>query len=123
VTKEFEGSVSEYGGLFYSYGNPKHGLDVVMGSLFIIAMIACLVFSLSTLALLIFHTYLAAQNLSSWEYLSWMRVTYMKVWPKKLGSPFSRGTAFQNLKQFFCYPFASKKHIYPWRMPTKLPKL
>jgi len=76
-----------------------------------------------TFCLLAFHTFLAAKNLSSWEYLSWMRVTYMKVWPKKYGSPFTHGSASKNLNQFFCYPFSSQEYIYQWRMPTKLPKL
>ena len=28
-----------------------------------------------------------------------------------------------NLRQFFCFPFASRLRIYPWKMPKKLPKL
>ena len=48
----------------------------------------CLLVVMFTAALLILHTYLAAKNLSSWEYFSWMKITYMKIWPRKYGSPF-----------------------------------
>ena len=74
-------------------------------------------------ALVVFHTYLASQNLTSWEYISWMRITYLKVWPRKYGSPFSQGSAADNFRQFFFYPFASRLRIYPWAMPKKLPKV
>ena len=82
-----------------------------------------LCFSIFVLTLLIFHTMLAARNLTSWEYISWRRITYLKVWPAKYGSPFTFGSARKNLQHFFCYPFASKLRIYPWQMPKKLPKL
>lgn len=46
-------------------------------------------FTLFVTPLVFFHTYLSMVNMTSWEYLSWMRITYLKVWPKKYGSPFS----------------------------------
>jgi len=49
----------------------------------------CIIVALFTAALLILHTYLASKNLSSWEYFSWMKITYMKIWPRKYGSPFA----------------------------------
>ena len=48
-----------------------------------------IILSLFVLALVSFHTLLAGKNLTSWEYISWMKITYMKVWPRKFGSPFS----------------------------------
>ena len=72
--------------------------------------------------LTLFHTYLAGINLTSWEFLSWMRITYLKVWPKKYGSPFSRGLA-KNLKLFCCFNFRRSKQCFQWQMPSKLPKL
>ena len=75
------------------------------------------------LALIVFHTILASKNLTSWEYISWMRITYLKVWPKKYGSPFSEGSPGANLRQFFCYPFSKRLRIYPWKMPKTLPKI
>jgi hypothetical protein len=81
-----------------------------------------LAFSAFVLALIIFHTILAGKNLTSWEYISWMRITYMKVWPRKFGSPFSEGSTLRNFHQFFFYPFASSLRIYRWKMPKKFPK-
>lgn len=63
--------------------------------------VACfftLCFAVFVLILIIFHSMLAAKNLTSWEYISWMRITYLKVWPKKFGSPFTEGSAKANLK-------------------------
>jgi palmitoyltransferase len=48
------------------------------------ALVVCFTF-----VLLVLHSYLAALNLSSWEYFSWNKITYLKIWPKKYGSPFS----------------------------------
>jgi hypothetical protein len=52
-------------------------------------------------ALIIFHTYLIGKGLTSWEYLSWMNITYLKVWPRKYGSPFSQGSFSANVYRFY----------------------
>ncbi|CDW81358.1 dhhc zinc finger domain containing protein [Stylonychia lemnae] len=57
------------------------------------------------------------------EYLSWMKISYMKVWPKRYGSPFSKNSLKANLRLYFCHKFAKSKQIYQWHMPNKLPKL
>ena len=88
--------------------------------------VACffiLCFMAFVLALIIFHTILAGKNLTSWEYISWMRITYLKVWPRKFGSPFSEGSMMANYRQFFCYPFSKSLRIHPWQMPKKLPPI
>lgn len=70
-------------------------------------------------SLVIVHTYLALNNLTTWEFLSWTTISYINVWPRKYGSPFSQGT-FKNVKFYFCYPL--KKHeVMQWEMPTELP--
>ena len=74
-------------------------------------------------SLLLMHTYFISKNLTTWEYLSWMKISYMKVWPKKYGSPFDRGGQKANLKFFFRYDFSRGSYLYPWSMPKKLPKL
>ena len=38
-----------------------------------------------------FHLYLASVNLTTWEFLSWNKISYLKGLDKKLGSPFSNG--------------------------------
>jgi palmitoyltransferase len=72
------------------------------------AFLICTAFTLFIMPLNIFHIYLASVNLTSWEYLSWMRITYLKIWPKKFGSPFSQGVK-GNLKMYCCYNFRKKK--------------
>ena len=79
-------------------------------------------FTLFVLPLVFFHTYLVFVNMTSWEFLSWMRITYLKVWPRKYGSPFSKGV-LSNLRLFCCFNFRKSKQNYQWKMPTKLPKL
>ena len=73
-----------------------------------IAFLICTAFTLFILPLNVFHIYLACVNLTSWEYLSWMRITYLKIWPKKFGSPFSQGVK-GNLRMYCCYNFRKKK--------------
>jgi palmitoyltransferase len=46
-------------------------------------------FTLFVAPLLIFQFVLILRNMTSWEFMSWMRITYLKVWPRKYGSPFS----------------------------------
>jgi len=48
--------------------------------------------------LLIFHTLLASKGLTSWEFISWRNITYLKLWPRKYGSPFTEGSTSGNLK-------------------------
>jgi len=52
-----------------------------------------------------------------------MKISYMKVWPKKYGSPFCKGGIKKNFSFFMKYKFSKGPQIYPWEMPKKLPKL
>lgn len=83
--------------------------------------IACLCISISLCVLIGLHTYLATAALSSWEYFSWKRITYLKVWPRKYGSPFGLGSRQANLVEFF--KFKPTKFAHQWRMPSRLPTL
>lgn len=49
------------------------------------------VFILAVAFLIIFHTYLILSNLTTWEYLSWSKVSYLTNWPSKYRSPFNIG--------------------------------
>jgi palmitoyltransferase len=89
--------------------------------LLLFSFLVCLGFALFVLTLVIFHGYLVSVNLTSWEFLSWMRITYLKVWPKKYGSPFTQG--LRGNWKIFCYNFRNKKQCYLWTMPTSLPRL
>ena len=57
-----------------------------------------LILQIFVLALLIFHTLLIGRALTSWEHIAWMRITYLKVWPKKFGSPFTQGSISANYR-------------------------
>jgi hypothetical protein len=74
-------------------------------------LLVCVAFTLFVLPLSVFHTYLISVNLTSWEFLSWMRITYLKVWPKKYGSPFSLGTK-GNIKMFLTYNYGKNEQCY-----------
>jgi palmitoyltransferase len=39
-------------------------------------------------SLVVIHIFLASKNLTTWEFLSWKKISYMKIWPKRYGSPF-----------------------------------
>lgn len=38
--------------------------------------------------------------MTSWEFFSWFKITYLKVWPKKYGSPFKQSSKFENFFTF-----------------------
>lgn len=57
-------------------------------------------FLLFVIYLLIFHTYLAFSNTTTWECLSWSKISYLRDWPKKYGSPFNLGI-YKNARLYF----------------------
>ena len=75
-----------------------------------------------SLSLLIaLHSFLASRALTSWEYFRWMKITYLKVWPKKYGSPFKRKSPLSNMR-LMLQPRQSKLAVQ-WEMPKSLPRL
>jgi len=77
------------------------------------------VFFLFVLNLLVFHSYILSKNITTWECLSWKKISYLRFWPKKLGSPFDIGFV-QNTRLFMCY----KQEVgnqYVWKMPYRRP--
>lgn len=41
------------------------------------------IFIAFVLQLLIFHTVLMGKNVTTWEFLSWKKISYLSEWPKK----------------------------------------
>ena len=74
----------------------KDGKQVLLLFIFLVVII----FFIFVLPLVFMHTYLVLVNLTTWEMLSWKKITYLKIWPRKLGSPFSHGLK-KNLYIFF----------------------
>lgn len=72
------------------YNGLRLGILIVLG--FFILMVTCL-FG--------YHSYLAIVNQTTWENVSWEKISYLKRIPKKQGSPFSKGILF-NL-WFYCW--------------------
>jgi len=87
------------GGLFFLRAPRKQsglfGRAVLVGGLTIILLFVIMVF-----CLLVFHTYLALANITTWESMSWFRISYLKELRVEKGSPFS-STVQGNLAIYF----------------------
>jgi len=88
-------------------------------SAFYITQLIIALFLLFVTYLLIFHSYLSMTNTTTWECLSWKKISYLKEWPRKLGSPFSIGLK-NNLKLYCCYNL-DRDNFFVWRMPKRRP--
>lgn len=87
----------------------------------IVSTLICAFFIYFVGTLLYAQVYCASNNITQWEFIKWDKVTYMKVYPKKLGSPFSLGSRKANLKLFFFGKFHRTTHAYRWTYPKTLP--
>lgn len=87
---------------------------VVFAGLFVVGLFGVMVYFL-----LVFHSYLAVSNKTTWEYLSWGRIPYLQIWPKQLGSPFSLGCRWNIY--YFC--FKSLVSVTTWSMPSEIPDI
>jgi len=63
--------------------------------------------------LIVMHSYMALENLTTWEIVSWKKISYLNNWEKALGSPFSMNLV-GNLK-YFC---SWKSVPRVWRVPS-----
>mmetsp|Transcript_33708 Transcript_33708/g.33199 ORF Transcript_33708/g.33199 Transcript_33708/m.33199 type:complete len:166 (+) Transcript_33708:929-1426(+) len=93
------------------------GLDKLM---LFLSLFGELFFTIMLSSLISFHTYLMVNNLTTWETLSWNKISHMKVWPRKYGSPFDKGYK-ENIKLYFLGHH--KKGAIKWQMPTSLPSI
>ena len=76
-------------------------------------------FALMVTSLLAFHTYLACLNTTTWEHLSWTKISYLQNWPRTYGSPFSKGP-WHNIKTYCC-PLPQQGYMV-WVLPQTLPE-
>ena len=79
------------------------------------------IFQLFVIYLIVFHTYLASTNTTTWECLSWDKISYLKLWPRKFGSPFNIGLV-KNLRLYFCFNLTGDNY-FVWRLPKKRPDI
>jgi hypothetical protein len=66
----------------------------------ILVIIIMSIFLLMTGLLSVYHAFLACANLTTWEQTSWRSITYLNSLKQRDGSPFSRPTCIENIKQF-----------------------
>ena len=85
-----------------------HRLLITIVLLLFLAMVGCL---------LGFHIYLASINLTTWEFMSWNKISYLKNLNKEKGSPFSHGYA-KNLYVNCCKRVP--KYLIPWKIQPEL---
>lgn len=80
-------------------------LNCVLGTglLFFVLFLSSLVF---------YHLYLVSVNLSTWEDKSWRKISYLKEFPRKLGSPFSKGLVKNWKTVFFNHLLAQSQFVY-----------
>ena len=74
-----------------------------------------------TTSLIVLHSMLSGANLTTWECLSWRRISYMQSWRRRDGSPFGIG-CLGNLGLYCCYRLGAR-NFYVWRMPKTSPFL
>lgn len=70
----------------------------------VLVMIVISFFIIMVSLLLGYHTYLMLTNQTTWENISWEKISYLKDSPRKYGSPFSKGV-FSNLWFYCCQKF------------------
>lgn len=88
---------------------PRIGLAWLLTNGIRLALVVVVAFFiLMTSCLLGYHSYLALVNQTTWENVSWEKISYLKQRHKRNGSPFSRGICF-NL-WFYCWRKVPKSY-------------
>mmetsp|Transcript_18318 Transcript_18318/g.1611 ORF Transcript_18318/g.1611 Transcript_18318/m.1611 type:complete len:88 (-) Transcript_18318:62-325(-) len=65
--------------------------------LFILGVIV--IFGFMVGILIVYHTFLIISNLTTWENVSWDKISYLKELDEEEGSPFSEGI-WKNIKKY-----------------------
>lgn len=86
-----------------------------------VALVLDCFFQLFVVYLLVCHSYLAATNTTTWECLSWDKISYLQLWPRHLGSPFNIGF-WKNLRLYFCFSLTGDNY-FVWRLPKRRPDI
>eukprot|EP01016_Furgasonia_blochmanni_P047395 TRINITY_DN6960_c0_g1_i3.p1 TRINITY_DN6960_c0_g1~~TRINITY_DN6960_c0_g1_i3.p1 ORF type:complete len:591 (-),score=136.28 TRINITY_DN6960_c0_g1_i3:87-1793(-) len=60
-----------------------------------------------------YHVFLMVSNLTTWENLSWHKISYLREWPEEAGSPFDTGMK-DNVMYYCCY---RDKSLKKWVVP------
>lgn len=80
------------------------GISIMDPSIWlIIGLLLIAVFFMMVICLLCFHSFLLLANLTTWEHVSWPRISYLKHLPMDRGSPFARSMT-SNVAAYCCGP-------------------
>ncbi|KAL4476402.1 hypothetical protein ABPG74_010135 [Tetrahymena malaccensis] len=81
-------------------------------------------FFIFVLLLFVYHTYFGTLNITTWEYASWEKISYLQDIPYEFGSPFSMGLA-KNCRSFCTFRLFQKDVTDPQyvRYPPNLIEL
>lgn len=79
----------------------------------IIALLAIVGFGFMVMILIIYHTFLMMNNLTTWENVSWYKISYLKELEEENGSPFSEGV-WNNVKKYCRLNFFGKYTLENW---------
>ncbi|EAR85793.2 DHHC zinc finger protein (macronuclear) [Tetrahymena thermophila SB210] len=93
--------------------NWKIQSDVILAVFSIISTFFLVYIFGMTILLVAQHTYYILFNLTTWEFYSWEKITYLKDLPRKFGSPFSLGI-LKNIKHRIISTFSSD--TYEWQI-------
>jgi len=81
------------------------GIAVDEPSVFlIVGLLVISIFFLMVSCLLGFHSFLTFANITTWEHMSWRRITYLKHLREDSGSPFTRSVP-GNVAAYCCGPY------------------
>lgn len=80
-----------------------------------LSIIAGVLFFLFVLNLAVFHSYLISKNITTWEQLSWKKISYLQDWEREYGSPFDLGI-IENFKLVFMNGL-KEDDFFLWKMP------
>jgi hypothetical protein len=111
-----------YGMLYTFYILSQISLSKISFALLmiIVSLLGEIFFTLMLSSLVVFHIYLVINNFTTWETLSYNKISYIRIWPRKYGSPFDRGLK-ENIKLYFKEKVQGR--FLTWKMPTKLPTI
>lgn len=103
--------LAELGSFFYE---GCQGISLDEPSVFLLSgLLIIAIFFLMVLCLLSFHSFLALSNLTTWEHMSWRRITYLKGYKEDHGSPFTRNVC-SNLTAYCVGPHWCPTPLRRW---------
>ena len=94
-----KGTSHRYASRFHAYGSNSWVATIHL----VVAIGFLLIFGSMTFCMSVFHAYLCAANLTTWEHASWRRITYLRLLPaatSDFGSPFSKSLYLNCLSVF-----------------------